>query len=94
MEVRPPGQPARIEIDDSPFRRAALETRDGRSALVLTFGEEPEEYFAYIIRDPRILMAAEREDGSEASLIVEAGDGTRAVLLLLNAIPVEDTAGA
>lgn len=93
LEVRELGRPSRIEVDASPFRQASLETRDGRSALVLMFGEEPEEQYAYIIREPLAMLSAEREDGSEASLVIEGRDGSRCILLLVNTVDAEELAG-
>jgi len=79
LEFRGPGEPARVEVDESPFRGARLEQGD---ALVLTFGEEPEEHFAHVIRAPRVLRTSEADDHSEASLIIESSDGSRCTLAL------------
>lgn len=92
LEVREAGQPARIEVDAGFFRRATLESRGGRDVLALTFGAEPEEQFAYIFREPTAMLSSERDDGSEASLIIEGGGGRQAVLLLAHDVEVEELA--
>ncbi len=90
LEVREGGEPLRVQVDDSPFRGATVDKRDGRDTLVLTFGYEPEEHFAHIIHSPRALLTSETDDRSEASLIVESSDGGRCILELWNPLREEE----
>ena len=94
LEVMEPGSPMRVEIDDSPFRGLTVEKRDGIDTFVLTFGDEPEEHFAHIIRDAREVVSAKSDDGSAASLIVDSACLGRCVLALSNPMREEDFIGA
>jgi hypothetical protein len=94
LQIQEAGSPARVEVDDSPFRGATMETRNGRETLVLTFGYEPEEHFAHIIRQPRALIASEASDHTAASLLVDVGSGVSCVLGLVNPLREEDFVGA
>lgn len=86
LEVHKTGEPPRTEVDASSFGGTRLEMRHGRECLIFLFGDEPEEQFASMLPGPCSLMSAEQEDGSEATLVVEGIDGTRAVLLLTRAV--------
>ncbi len=90
MELREGGEPLRVEVEESPFRGATIEKRDGRDTLILTFGYEPEEHFAHIIHDPIAVVTSEADDGSEASLIVESSNGSRCILALTNPLREEE----
>ena len=94
LEVREAGSPTRVEVDDSRFRGLTIEKRDGHETLVLTFGDEPEEHFAHIIRDAREVVSAQSDDGVAASLVVDSADRSRCILALANPMREEDFAGA
>ena len=88
------GDSTRTEVEERPFRGATVEKRSGHGTMILTFGYEPEEHFAHIIHEPHAVLVSEAEDGSEASLKIDAGDCETCVLLLENPIREEDFYGA
>jgi hypothetical protein len=94
LEVREPGLPARVEVDESPFRGATIEKHDGRETLILTFGYEPEEHFAHIVHEPRAVVTSEGDDGSEASVVIDATDGSRCILAVWNPLREGEFMGA
>jgi hypothetical protein len=94
LEIRDGDASPRTQVDDNAFRGATLEKHDGRATLILTFGYDPEEHFAHIIHEPRALIASETWDRTEASLRIDAGDGSSCVLALSNPMHEEDPLGA
>lgn len=80
LEVREPGSPMRIEVDDLPFRGITIEHSDGHDDLIFAFGGEADERFAHVMHDPRWVVAAENQVGDGASVVVDSTDRGRCVL--------------
>ncbi|HYM61694.1 MAG TPA: DUF5335 family protein [Thermoanaerobaculia bacterium] len=92
LELREGDAPARVAVDELPFRGATIEKRGLRETLVLMFGDDAEEHFAHIIEQPRALKTIEAEDFSEASLVIDLGDGSSCILELSNPLIGDDFA--
>jgi hypothetical protein len=94
LELREGDEPARAAVDELPFRGATIEKRGLRETLVLTFGDDAEEHFAHFIEQPRALKTIEAENASEASLVIDLGDGSSCILELSNPLLGDDYADA
>ena len=77
LQVREPGSPMHIEVDDRPFRGMTVEN----DRLVFAFGAESDE-FSHVMRDPRWVVTAENTFGDGASIVVDGNDRGRCVLAL------------
>jgi len=77
LQVREPGSPMHVAVDDSPFRAITVVN----DKMVFAFGAESTE-FAHVMRDPRWVVTAENTVGDGASIVVDGGDRGRCVLAL------------
>lgn len=73
-------------VGDRPLRGITFEDRRGHDAMIVTFGDDAEEHLAHIVEHPKRLIAFESDDHSEASLVIEATDGSGCILELENPI--------
>lgn len=83
LQVRQSDGGVEIAVDDRPFRGVTFETRDGGEALILTFGDDPDEHLAHIVEQPRELAVLDAQAG-QCSLIIGLADGSGCVLELAN----------
>ena len=83
VELRDTAGGLEAAVDDRPFRGLTIEEHHGRQALVLAFGDEPDEHLAHIVEQPRELsLLVSRED--RCALMIGLADGTGCVLELTN----------
>lgn len=83
LEVREADGGLEVEVDDRPFRGLAVE-RGAQPALVVTFGDDPDEHLAHIVERPWAITALEEDDGSASTLVLDEEDGTGCVVELSN----------
>ena len=83
LQVRQSGGAKEVEVDDRPFRGLTFEHRDGHDAMILTFGDDPDEHLTHIIEQPREMALLDGETG-HCSLIIGLPDGTGYELELSN----------
>jgi len=79
LEVREPGSPIHVEVDERPFRGITIEHSPGHEDLVFAFGDESNE-FAHVMHDPRWVVTAENMVHDGASIVVDSSDRGRCVL--------------
>ena len=70
-------------VDDRPFRGLTVEEHGGRPALVLAFGDDPDEHIAHIVEQPRELSVLVSRD-DRCALMIGLADGAGCVLELTN----------
>ena len=83
LELRRIDGGVEVAVDDRPFRGITSEKHDGHEALILTFGDDPDEHLAHIVDDPSELALLEPEEG-HCSLVIGASDGTGCVVEMEN----------
>lgn len=70
-----------VVVDDRPFRGVTLEDHQGHEALILSFGDDPDEHLAHIVEHPRELSVLE-DRPEQCSLLIGQADGTGCILEL------------
>lgn len=83
LRVRQSDGGEEIPIDGRPFRGLTFRNADGPEALIVAFGDDPDEPLVYIIDRPAelSLLGNERD---ECSLVIGLEDGSGCLLELAN----------
>ncbi len=81
LQLREPGGAIEMAIEDRPFRGVTVEDHLGHEALILMFGDDPDEHLAHIMEHPSS-VDLDDDEPAQCSLIVGLQDGTGCVLEL------------
>jgi hypothetical protein len=75
LQVRQSDGGIEVEVDDRPFRGVTFEHRGSHDAVILTFGDDPDEHLTHIIEKPHDLAVLDGQSG-HCSLIIGLADGS------------------
>jgi hypothetical protein len=81
LEVLSPALGAQPEIVGMPLTGITFERWNGGS-IVIAAGRQPDAHVAHEIHEPTAVFVERTASGADVALLVEAADGTRAVLRL------------
>lgn len=87
LRVREPSGAIEMAIEDRPFRGLTIEDHHGNEALILMFGDDPDEHLAHIVEHPSS-VTLDSAGPDRCSLVVGLRDGSGCVLEL--ASPYEE----
>jgi hypothetical protein len=88
LQVREVDGAVETAVDDRPFRGITFEAPCGREALILTFGDDPDEHLAHWVEQPIELTAVDGEEG-HCLLVIGRADGSGCVLDLESPFTVD-----
>ncbi len=84
-------QGAQVEARELPLQGLTCEP-DGRSITIL-FGRRSEDHLEHPVEDPQQVWVEVAEDGAEAALEIESGNGTKTILEFRSVAPPEAVDG-